>query len=76
MYLQTNSIQIFIVELIYPNIVMGGSSGGDRGSGPTMKYHKNNRVSMQYWSGSLKNHKVTKPAFNVGTSSARQRNDI
>ena len=34
------------------------------------------RVFLQYWSGSPENHKATKPAFNVGPSSARQRNAI
>ena len=33
-------------------------------------------VSQQNWSGSHENHKTTKPAFNVGPSSARQRNAI
>ena len=34
------------------------------------------RVSLQYWSVSLENHKATKPAFNVEPSSAHQRNTI
>ena len=37
---------------------------------PEKKY----RVSLQYWSGSPENHKAFRPAFNVGPSSARQRN--
>ena len=41
----------------------------------TLKNHKN-LVCRQYWSGSPKNHKATKPEFNVGPSSARQRNAI
>ena len=34
------------------------------------------RVSLQTGPDLLKNHKATKPAFNVGPSSARQRNTI
>ena len=53
---------------------------GDRGSGPppppppekSQKY----RISLQYWTGSPGILKTTKPAFNVGPSSARQRNAI
>ena len=37
---------------------------------------KKYRVSWQYWSGSHKIHNATKPAFNVGPSSARQQNTI
>ena len=33
-------------------------------------------VSSQYWSGSPENHKAAELAFNVGPSSARQRNAI
>ena len=50
---------------------------GDRGSGPPLpKKSQKYKVSLQYWSGFLKNQKATKPAFNVGPSSARQRNAI
>ena len=54
--------------------LMRGSRGGDRGPDPpppekSQKY----RVSQQYWSGSAENPKATKPAFNVGPSSARSR---
>ena len=34
------------------------------------------RVSKQYWSRSPENHKATKPAFNVGPVSTRQRKAI
>ena len=34
------------------------------------------RVSNQYWSRIYENDKATKPEFNVGSSSARQRNVI
>ena len=47
--------------------------GGDRGSGPPPEKSQKYRVPLQYWSG---NHKATKPAFNVGPSSACQRNAI
>ena len=52
----------------------GGGTGGPDPPPPekSQKY----RVSLQYWSRSLKNHKDTKPAFTVGPSSARQRNTI
>ena len=56
---------------------MGGSRGGTGGPDPlppekSQKY----RVSWQYWSGSPENHKATKPVFDVGPPSARQRNAI
>ena len=44
---------------------MGGSRGGTGGPDPPEKSQKY-RVSLQYWSGSPKNHKATKPAFNGG----------
>ena len=47
----------------------------ERGSRPPEKSQKY-RVSLQYWFGSPKNDKATKPAFNVGPPSARQRNAI
>ena len=52
-------------------------SGGQRVRTP-LKNHKKIRVSMQYWTGPdlLKNHKATKPVFNVRPLSARQRNAI
>ena len=54
---------------------MGGSRGGTGGTDPPEKSQKigflcNTRPDP------LKNHKATKPAFTVGTSSARQRNAI
>ena len=60
---------------------MRGSRGGGGGqeSGPPppkKKNHKKYRVSWQYWSGSPENHNATKPAFNVGPSSAHQQNAI
>ena len=55
---------------------MGGSRGGDRGSGHPLKNHKNIGFLCNTGADPLKNHKATKPAFNVGPSSARQRNAI
>ena len=61
---------------------MGGSrgGGGDRGSWgpdpPPPEKSQKYRVSLQYWSPSPKIHKATKQAFNVGPSSAPQRNAI
>ena len=53
---------------------MGGSrGGGDRGSGPP-ENHKNIGFLCNTGPGPLKNHKATKPAFNVGLSLARWRN--
>ena len=51
---------------------------GDRGSGPPppAKHHKNIGFLSNNSSDPLKNHKATKLAFNVGPSSARQRNAI
>ena len=51
--------------------------GGQGVRTQTPEKSQKNRVSLQNWSGSpKKNSKVTKPAFNVGPSSARQRNAI
>ena len=46
-----------------------------RGSGPPGKSQKY-KISYQYWSGSPKNRKATKPAFNFGPLSASQRHGI
>ena len=58
---------------------MGGSrgeGGGGRGSGPPLKNHKNIGLHSNTGLNPLKKYKATKPAFNVGPSSARQRNAI
>ena len=51
---------------------MGGSRGGDRGSGPPppLKNHKNIGFLSNTGPDPLKNHKAAKPAFNVGPTSA------
>ena len=55
---------------------MGGSRGGGGGVGPP----KITKILVGFLSNTgpdpLKNHKATKPAINVGPSSARQRNVI
>ena len=43
---------------------------------PPLKNHKNIGFLSNTSPDPLKNHKATKPAFNVGSSSARQRNAI
>ena len=43
---------------------------------PPLKNHKNIGFLSNTGPDPLKNHKTTKPAFNVGSSSARQRNAI
>ena len=56
----------------------GGGIGGPEPPTPhsTPEKSPKYRVSLQYWSNPMKNNKATKPAFNVGPSSARQRNAI
>ena len=50
-----------------------GGTGGPRGSDP-LKNNKN--IGFRSNIGPPKNHKATKPAFNVGPSSTCQRNII
>ena len=54
-------------------IQSGGTGGPDP---PPLKNHKNMSFFSKTGLDPLKNHKATKPVFNVGTSSARQRNAI
>ena len=55
---------------------MRRSRGRDRGSGPPppLNNHKNIGFLSNTGPDPLKNHKATKPAFNVGQTSARQCN--
>ena len=46
--------------------------GGTGGPNPLKLYG----ILAIYWCGSPVNHKVTKPAFNAGSSSARQQNTM
>ena len=57
---------------------MCGSRGEIRGSGPPppLKNHKNIWFFSNSGPDPLNNHKATEPTFNVGPSSARQRNAI
>ena len=60
----------------------GGGGGGEEGNGPPppqkkkKKNHKNLGFLCNTGPDPLKNHQATKPAFNVGQSSAHQRNSI
>ena len=49
---------------------------GDRGSGPSLKNHKNIGFPSDTGPDHLNYNKATKPAFDVGPSWARQRNAI
>ena len=56
---------------------MGGCRGGGGGTGgpdPALKNHKG--FLSNTGPNPMKNYKATKPTFNVGPSSARQRNAI
>ena len=63
---------------IYVCQTMCGSRGGTGGSGPPPpeKNHKNIGFLSKTGQDLLKNHKTTKPALNIGPSSARQWNAI
>ena len=50
--------------------------GGQGVRTPPLKNHKNIGFPSNNDLDPLKNHKTTEPAFNVGPSSARQRNSI
>ena len=54
----------------------GGGGGGGQGVWTPLKNHKNIGFLSNNGLDPLKNHKATKPEFNVGPSSARQRNTI
>ena len=50
--------------------------GGGRGSGPHMKNNKNIGFLSNTGPTPLKNHKATKPTFNVGPALALKQNTI
>ena len=54
------------------NYMKQHGGGGDRGSGPPLKNHKNIGFLSNVGPDSLKNLKSIKPAFNFVHSSARQ----
>ena len=56
--------------------LMCGSRGGDRGSDPHLENHKTIGFLSNTGLDFLKNHKATKPAFNVRPSSAHQQTAI
>ena len=55
---------------------MRKSRGGTGGPTSPLENHKNIGFLSNTGPDPLINHKATKPAFNVGLSSARQRNAI
>ena len=63
--------------LMPPSIPCADPEGEDRGSGPPPpEIHKNIGFLSKTGPDPLNHHKATKPAFNVGPKSARQRNAI
>ena len=50
--------------------------GGGQGVGTPLENQKNIRFVSNTGPDPLKHHRATKPAFNVGPSSARQRNAL
>ena len=54
----------------------GSRGGGTGGPDPLLKIHKNIGFHITTGPDPLKKHNATKPAFNVGPTSARQRNAI
>ena len=59
----------------YPPYADLEGGGGGR-TPPPLKNHKNIGFLSNSGLDPMKNYKATKPAFNVGPSSARQQNDI
>ena len=71
----THSIVPLFEAFVYWD--MGGSRGGTGDPDPPpLKNHKNIGFPSNTGPDTLKNHMATKPAFNIGPSSARQRNAI
>ena len=69
----------FFARILFQRITfkdMHGSRGGDRGSGPPLKNHKNIGFLNNTGPDPLKNIKATKPEFNVGQSSTPRQNAI
>ena len=72
MYVQTHLI---VPDKTINNLISCADPEGDRGSRPDPDH--NNIESLSSTSlDTLKNHKATKPAFNVGSTWARQQNAI
>ena len=62
------------MSLIY--IMCRSRGGGDRGPDPSPEKSKKIGFFSNTGVDPLKNHKATKPAFNIGPSSARKQNAI
>ena len=62
--------------MIKQTLACADPEGGGWGLDPTLKNHKNIGFLSNTGPDPLKNHKVTKPAFNVGPSSAPQQKAI
>ena len=67
---------IFATLLTLKVILACADPEGGPGLDPLVKHHKNIGFLRKYWTRFHKNHKATKPEFNVGPISARQRNTI
>ena len=67
---------MFIIFIVFN--FMSGSRGGGGEEGVRTPHEKSQNMGFLSNTGPdhLKNHKATKPAFNVGSSSARQRNGV
>ena len=78
-YILIHSIQLIVYNVFSVSIlkqdVRRSSGGGGYGPNPLI-IHKKYRVSKQYGTNPLENHKPTKRTFNVEPPSARQRNAI
>ena len=69
---------VILCPFPFIDIVLISCADPERGQGvrTSFKIHKNTGFLSNTGPDPLKNHKSTKPAFNVGSSSARQRNAI
>ena len=73
---ESQNIYVFIYKFITLTCADPERGGGAGGPDPTpLKNHQNQLLSNS-GPDPLKNHEATKPEFNVGPSSARQRNAI
>ena len=63
-------------DQLHVRIQRGGGGQGGPDPPPPLKNHKHIGFLSNTGLNPLKNHKATKPAFNIGPSSARQRNAI
>ena len=68
-HLKTFNFVIMCATLLWTSSC-ADREGGGRGSGPSLKNHKNRGLLSNTVPDPLKNHKASKSAFNVGPSSA------